>query len=81
MECVVRNEPVRHRNQQLAPIDPKYDHIKTSQKKTTTNNTTNDNNRQTFRGTCRRRDSHPVNAIDFPTPKPIPMILTKQKKT
>lgn len=29
MECVVRNEPVRHRNQQLAPIDPNNDDQKT----------------------------------------------------
>lgn len=29
MECVVRNEPVRHRNQQLAPIDPNNDYQKT----------------------------------------------------
>lgn len=33
MECVVRNEPVRHRNQQLAPIDPKYYYTKNLTKK------------------------------------------------
>jgi hypothetical protein len=29
VECVLRNEPVRHRNRQSAPIDPKHDYIET----------------------------------------------------
>jgi len=29
VECVLRNEPVRHRNQQSAPIDPEHDYIET----------------------------------------------------
>lgn len=29
VECVLRNEPVRHRNRQSAPIDPEHDYIET----------------------------------------------------
>jgi hypothetical protein len=65
VECAVRNEPVRHRNQQLAPIDP-IDHqtIRWSKKDETVDGFSG--------GTRRRRGSHPVSAIDFPTPTPVP---------
>lgn len=29
MECVLRNEPVRHRNRQSAPNDAEHDYIET----------------------------------------------------